>query len=238
MSEAPRPGADGTEAAAVSTRDLVKHYDGGLVRAVDGVSLDVGRGEVVALMGPSGCGKTTLLNLIGSLERPDRGEVLIGGRPLDEHRPLHRFRARALGFVFQFHHLLPALTLLENVEAATYPLGLSRRVARERSIELLHELGLADRMHARPGQLSGGERQRGAVARALVNDPDLILADEPTGNLDSAGGRQMVALLLARCRARSATVLIATHNLEVAEVADRMLFMRDGRLERTARSGR
>jgi ABC-type lipoprotein export system ATPase subunit len=219
------PGPDG---AVVSARDLVKHYDGGLVRALDGVSLDLWQGEVVALMGPSGCGKTTLLSLIGALERPTRGEVWIRGRPLEDHRPLDRFRARSLGFVFQLHHLLPALTLIENVEAATYPLGIPRRLGRDRAIALLRELGLADRMHARPPQLSGGERQRGAVARALVNDPELILADEPTGNVDSVTGRQILALLIARCRARSATVLVATHNPEVAEAADRVVHMRDG----------
>jgi ABC-type lipoprotein export system ATPase subunit len=221
---------------AVATRELVKHYDGGLVRALDGVSLDVKKGEVVALVGPSGCGKTTLLSLIGSLEHPTSGEIRIDGRPLSEHRPLDRFRAKTVGFVFQFHHLLPAMTLVENVEAATYALGTSRSAGRARAIELLRELGMADRMHARPGRLSGGERQRGAVARALVNDPEVILADEPTGNVDSATGRQIVALLVGRCRARSATLLVATHNPEVAGAADRIVYLRDGVVERVSPS--
>jgi ABC-type lipoprotein export system ATPase subunit len=216
----------------ITTRNVVKHYDGGLVRAVDGISLDVRRGEVVAIVGPSGCGKTTLLSLIGSLEAPTSGDILIDGRLLAEHRPLARFRARTVGFVFQLHNLLPAMTLLENVEAATYPLGIRREVGRARAVALLGELGLGHRMHARPGRLSGGERQRGAVARALVNAPDLILADEPTGNVDSETGRQILALLMARGRARGATLLVATHNSEVAAAADRIIHMRDGVVER------
>ena len=177
----------GADDVVVATANLVKHYDHGLIRAVDGVTLEARRGEIVAIVGPSGCGKTTLLSLIGALESPTSGEVWIEGRPLAEHRPLHRLRARTVGFVFQLHNLLPAMTLLENVEAATYPLGIPRAAGRARALARLTDLGLAHRVHARPAQLSGGERQRGAIARALVNDPALVLADEPTGNVDSAG---------------------------------------------------
>jgi putative ABC transport system ATP-binding protein len=215
----------------VATRNLVKYYDGGLVRAVDGVSIEARRGQVVAIVGPSGSGKTTLLSLIGALERPTSGEVSINGRALADHQPLHRFRARTLGFVFQLHNLLPAMTLLENVEVATYPLGLSRATSRERALALLRDLGLSHRAYARPAELSGGERQRAAVARALINDPELILADEPTGNVDSSAGRQILHLLVERQRARAATVLVATHNPEVAEAADRIIRMRDGVVE-------
>ena len=218
----------------VEARHASKLYPmpAGDVRALTEVSLTVPSGDFLALMGPSGCGKTTLLSLIGALERPTRGEIRINGRPLSEHRPLDRFRATTVGFVFQFHHLLPAMTLIENVEAATYPLGLPRGLGRSRAIALLRELGMANRMHARPGRLSGGERQRGAVARALVNDPDVILADEPTGNVDSQTGRQILALLVDRCRARAATLLVATHSAEVAEAADRIVYMRDGLVQR------
>jgi ABC-type lipoprotein export system ATPase subunit len=223
----------GADDVVVATANLVKHYDHGLIRAVDGVTLEARRGEIVAIVGPSGCGKTTLLSLIGALESPTSGEVWIQGRPLAEHRPLHRLRARTVGFVFQLHNLLPAMTLLENVEVATYPLGIPRAAGRARALARLTDLGLAHRVHARPAQLSGGERQRGAIARALVNDPALVLADEPTGNVDSRAGRQILELLVAGCRARAATVLVATHNLDVAAAADRVVHMRDGVVEGT-----
>jgi ABC-type lipoprotein export system ATPase subunit len=226
------------EGIMVAVRDLVKHYDGGLVRALDGISLEVKKGEVVALVGPSGCGKTTLLGLIGALDHPSSGEIEVDGRSLGRGERLDRFRSRTVGFVFQLHNLLPGMTLVENVEAATYPLGVSRAAGRARATALLRELGLESRMHARPGRLSGGERQRGAVARALVNDPPLILADEPTGNVDSGSGRQILALLVGRCRARGATLLVATHNAEVAEAADRVVHMRDGVVERVVAAPR
>jgi ABC-type lipoprotein export system ATPase subunit len=224
---------NGAEDVVVATKNLMKHYDHGLIRALDGVTLQARRGEIVAVVGPSGCGKTTLLSLIGALESPTSGEVWIQGRPLAEHRPLHRLRARTLGFVFQLHNLIPAMTLLENVEAATYPLRIPRAVGRARALALLGDLGLSHRAHARPAQLSGGERQRAAIARALVNDPALVLADEPTGNVDSRAGRQILDLLVEGCRARAATVLMATHNLEVADAADRVVHMRDGLVEKT-----
>ncbi|HYB40941.1 MAG TPA: ABC transporter ATP-binding protein [Candidatus Methylomirabilis sp.] len=223
------PGAD-----MVAVDDLVKHYEAGFIRALNGVSFQVAAGEAIALMGPSGCGKTTLLNLIAALDRPTSGEIRIDGKPLDGHRPFDRFRSTYIGFVFQLHHLIPVLTLIENVEVAAYPTGLDRRRRREKAAALLVGLGLADRMQALPSRLSGGERQRGAVARALINDPRIILADEPTGNVDSETGARILELLTARSADQGTTVIIATHSQEVARAANRTVYLRDGLVEKIA----
>jgi len=215
----------------LTVENLSKTYENGTVNALSGVSFSVAKGEVVAFMGPSGCGKSTLLGILGSLERPSRGRVLLEGRNIFDIRPLHAFRARSVGFVFQFHHLVPAMTLLENVEAPLLPLGNPRKARSERATNLLCETGLGHRLRFLPAHVSGGERQRAAVARALANDPPLVLADEPTGNLDSAAGSCVMDLLLRCARSRGATVLIATHNPAVAGRADRVLRLKDGVLE-------
>jgi ABC-type lipoprotein export system ATPase subunit len=212
----------------ITVRDLVKHYDGGLVKALNGISFEVARGEVVSIMGPSGCGKSTLLNLVGTLDMPTSGEILINDRSLSTYRPLDRFRAKTVGFVFQFHHLIPGLSLLENTELPMYPLGVSRKAMREKATEMLLRVGLAERLHFLPTKVSGGERQRAAIARALVNDPAIILADEPTGSVDTETGTAILDYLVDLCHSRGVTMLIATHNREIGEGADRVLRLRDG----------
>ena len=206
---------------------LGKDYEGG-VHAVRDVSLAATDGESIALIGPSGSGKSTLLNLLGGLEAPSSGVVLVDAKPLSLFRPLERFRAERIGFVFQFHHLLPQLSLRENVELPMIPLGINFRKRRNRALEIMARLGLENRAEFHPARVSGGERQRCAVARALVNSPDLLLADEPTGNLDSAAGRQVMDILLEWIREASATLIVATHDFDMAQCADRRIRLRDG----------
>lgn len=207
---------------------LTKTYPAETVPALRDVSLAVAAGEVVALMGPSGCGKSTLLNILGSLDRPSGGSFRVAGKTLAEWGALHLFRARTVGFVFQFHHLVSTMTLAENVSAPLVALGIGRRRRLEQACELLREVGLEHRAGFFPNKVSGGERQRAAIARALIAGPQLLLADEPTGNLDSASGEAAVRLMIAQCRQRGATAVIATHNQDVAARADRIIMMRDG----------
>ena len=202
------------------------------IRALDGVDLTVEPGEVVALEGPSGSGKTTLLQLLGALDRASEGHVRFEGRELGTlgDRELSELRLRAFGFVFQQFNLIPTLTAVENVEAKLAPVGVSRSELRERAAALLEEVGLAERAQHLPPQLSGGEQQRVAIARALVADPRVVLADEPTGNLDSATGAEVVDLLTGHAAERGTTVIVATHDVELAARAPRRLAMRDGRI--------
>lgn len=218
----------------MTTENLTKIYtDGAPVRALDAVTIEVAAGEFVAITGPSGSGKSTLLNLIGTLDRPTSGRVVVDGVDVSTLRgnALADFRRERIGFVFQMFHLVPTLTALENVMLPLVPYrrGLKFRL-QERARELLETVGLGDRLHHLPGQLSGGEQQRVAIARALINTPKVILADEPTGNLDSRAGAEIVALLRQLNRERGVTVLVATHNDAVAQAADRILRLRDGRL--------
>lgn len=215
----------------VETHDLVKIYgDGAEVRALDGVNLAVRRGEMVAVMGPSGSGKSTLLNMLGALDRPTSGRVLVNGQDLATIKDVDRFRARTVGFVFQLHNLLPTLTARENVEIPMQGQPISRRERRRRAEELLHLVGLGDRMHHQPAQLSGGERQRVAIARALANRPSILLADEPTGNLDTQSGMEVIELLQKINRQQGMTILLVTHDPRVARMAQRILTMQDGRI--------
>jgi putative ABC transport system ATP-binding protein len=215
----------------VRTRGLEKKYGrgAGLVRALDAVELEVASGETVAVMGPSGCGKSTLLHLLGGLERPSAGEVWLAGRRIDQlsEKALARLRRRAIGFVFQAFHLMEELTAVENVELPALMAGRSPRAARRRAEELLERVGLADRARHLPSALSGGQRQRVAIARALSNEPEVVLADEPTGNLDSAATRDVLRLLDS-LRATGQTLLIVTHDARIAATADRLVSMRDG----------
>ena len=212
-------------------RGLVRRYpsDGAAVRAVDGVDLDVEEGETVSVMGPSGCGKSTLLHLLGGLDHPDKGELYLAGQRVDKLSETQWavLRRRSIGFVFQAFHLVDELSAVENVELPALLLGAPRRDARKRATELLERLGVNERADHLPDQLSGGERQRVAVARALVNDPLVVLADEPTGNLDSRATGEILALF-ARLREDRQTLLVVTHDARVAATADRLLSMRDG----------
>jgi putative ABC transport system ATP-binding protein len=212
-------------------RGLRKEYGKGegLVRAVDGVDLDIGAGETVAVMGPSGCGKSTLLHLLGGLDRPSGGEVSLNGRRIDDigEKALARMRRTDVGFVFQAFHLMEELTAIENVELSSLLAGRSPRAARRRAEELLEQVGLTDRARFLPSALSGGQRQRVAIARALSNEPLVVLADEPTGNLDSAATLDVLRLFES-LHESGQTLVIVTHDARIAATADRMISMRDG----------
>jgi putative ABC transport system ATP-binding protein len=220
--------------AGLELRDVVKHYrcSGELVRAVDGVSLRVAPGELVALYGPSGAGKSTLLLLAAGIEPPDAGEVRFDGRRLGSlsaaERALHQ--RRHVGLVTQDAHLLPGVPAVENAALKLLADRVALREARRRAGTWLERVGLGARLDHDPARLSGGERQRVAIARALVNEPSLILADEPTGSLDSRRGRELLELLAGICRERGAGALLVTHDPQAAAVADRVLVLRDGRL--------
>jgi putative ABC transport system ATP-binding protein len=219
------------QAWVLRARGLDKHYGQAdtLVRAVDGVDLDIAPGETVAIMGPSGCGKSTLLHLLGGLDRPSGGEVWIGDRRIDHlgEKDLARMRRRTVGFVFQAFHLMDELTAVENVELSALLAGTPPKSARRRATELLDRVGLADRAGFLPTALSGGQRQRVAVARALSNEPLLVLADEPTGNLDSSATVEVLRLFDALHEAGQ-TLVIVTHDERIAATADRLILMRDG----------
>jgi ABC-type lipoprotein export system ATPase subunit len=201
----------------------------GLVRAVDEVDLDVASGETVAVMGPSGCGKSTLLHLLGGLDRSSGGELWLDGQRIDQlgERALARLRRDKIGFIFQAFHLMDELTAAENVELPALLAGRSARSARRRAAELLDRVGLADRAGHLPSQLSGGQRQRVAIARALVSDPQLVLADEPTGNLDSQATVEVLRMF-EDLHSSGQTLLVVTHDSRIAATADRLISMRDG----------
>jgi putative ABC transport system ATP-binding protein len=215
----------------LEARNLAKTYDtgGAKVLALRGVDLAIERGEFVAIMGPSGCGKSTLLNLLAGLDRPTAGEVRLDGERIDQlnETELARLRRRKIGFVFQFFNLMPTLSVVENVELPLLLVGRRRKDARRSANELLSELGIADKHAAAPVQLSGGQQQRVALARALANTPDIVLGDEPTGNLDSASTREVLGLLHG-ARDRGQTLLLVTHDARVAAAADRVVTLRDG----------
>ena len=228
-------------AAVVRILDVVKHYylEGGTVRALRGVSLQVDEGDFVALMGPSGSGKSTLLNVLGCLDRPTSGEYYLGDEEVAqmEDDQLSEIRSLYLGFIFQSYNLLPQYTVVENIEV---PLLYQHRPlndeTRERCVELAGLVGLGDRLEHRPTQLSGGQQQRVAIARALVNDPHLVLADEPTGNLDSRTSDEIMALL-AKLNEAGKTIIMVTHETDIASWARRVVRMRDGLIESDERNG-
>jgi len=220
-----------TGASVLRARGLRKQYGKGegLVRAVDDVDLEVASGETVAVMGPSGCGKSTLLHLLGGLDRPSAGELWLAGQRLDQlgERALARLRRDKVGFVFQAFHLMDELTAVENIELPALLAGRPARWSRRRAKTLMDQVGLADRAGFLPSALSGGQRQRVAIARALVSDPQLVLADEPTGNLDSQATIEVLRLFEA-LHAAGQTLVIVTHDSRIAATADRMISMRDG----------
>lgn len=215
--------------AAVVVDHVSKAFEDGRISALEDASLELDAGEFVSLTGPSGSGKSTLLNLIGALDRPDSGRIIVDGEALDG-RDAAEYRATTVGFVFQFHNLIPTLTAVENVQVPMLGRGLKRAARGERARELLHEVGLARRERAFPATLSGGERQRVALARALANEPRLLLADEPTGSLDSETGTQVLQLIERLREERGATVLLVTNDDQVAATAGRRLHLLDGRV--------
>ncbi|MEW6406948.1 MAG: ABC transporter ATP-binding protein, partial [Chloroflexota bacterium] len=216
----------------IEIQDLRRVYgDGEEIRALDGVSMKIKHGELVAVMGPSGSGKSTLLNMIGALDKPTSGQVFINGQDLAKIRNKDKFRARMVGFVFQLHNLIPTLTARENVEVPMMG-QMNVLVRRKRSKELLELVGMGDRMRHLPNQLSGGQRQRVAVARALANNPALVLADEPTGNLDTEAGRSLMRLLHELNKSQGTTFIVVTHDLAVARQTNRVVVLEDGKIVR------
>ncbi|MGD6852248.1 MAG: ABC transporter ATP-binding protein [Candidatus Bathyarchaeia archaeon] len=218
----------------IETVNLQKDYGSGQlsVHALHNVNLKVNSGEFMAVLGSSGSGKTTLLNLLSTLDKPTSGKVLIDGKDLADlnEKGIVDLRRRKIGFIFQFYNLMPVLTAFENIELPMIISGVPKKQAQSRAKELLAAVGLADRTNHRPDELSGGQQQRVAVARALANKPALILADEPTGDLDSATGEQVMALLLKLSKEQDTTVLAATHDLSILKIADRALRMKDGQV--------
>ena len=219
-----------TDAPLMEVRDIYKSF--GRLEILRGISLQLHRGEILAIVGASGAGKTTLLQVIGTLDAPDRGEVIIGGERLSALSGDRRaaFRNRHLGFVFQSHRLMPEFTAVENVAIPAMISGKSRREAMAEAGELLRRLSLGDRLDHRPAELSGGEKQRVAVARAIINHPEIVLADEPTGALDSVRKRELLELFLRLREEEGLSLIVVTHDRETAEIADRSLLLSDGRI--------
>ena len=212
-------------------KNIYKRY--GSLEVLKGVNLEINKGEVVAIVGPSGCGKSTLLHILGSLDKADMGEIVINNTGLSmlSGNKLAAFRNKHIGFVFQFHHLLPEFTALENVCIPGWLAGRGKNEVKDKAEQLLKILGLVDRNENKPNQLSGGEQQRVAVARALINNPAIVFADEPTGNLDSANAQELHQLFFDLRKQFDQTFLIVTHNEELSQLSDRVLHMKDGRIE-------
>jgi len=214
----------------LEARNLTKHYDEGRIEALRGVDLAVNASEFVAVTGPSGSGKSTLLHLLGGLDQPTSGEILFRGRSFSNSFDFDAYRSRELGFVFQAFHLLPTLRAVENVQIPMFETGLNARQRREKAAALLEELGLAHRLNQHPNELSAGERQRVAIARSLANDPEVLLADEPTGNLDTGNSVKIMGILADIQAKRNMTLIVVTHEQEVARGAHREVHIRDGRI--------
>jgi putative ABC transport system ATP-binding protein len=214
----------------LETRNATKHYDEGRIQALRGVDLAVNSGEFVAITGPSGSGKSTLLHLLGGLDQPTSGEVLFRGHSLANSFDLDSYRSRRVGFIFQAFHLLPTLRAVENVQVPMFETKLSLHEREEKAAALLCEVGLEHRLRQYPNQLSAGERQRAAIARSLANDPEILLADEPTGNLDSENSALVMALLTGIQAKRNMTLVVVTHEATIAQLAQRTVQIRDGRI--------
>ena len=214
----------------LSAKDIYKRY--GPVEVLKGVDIAIQSGEIVSIVGPSGSGKSTLLHILGTLDKPDKGEVTLGNENISRLQgdKLAGFRNRHIGFVFQFHHLLPEFSALENVCIPGWLAAKSKNEVKQRAEELLKILGLFQRLDNKPNQLSGGEQQRVAVARALINKPDIVFADEPTGNLDTANAKELHQLFFDLRKEFNQTFLIVTHNEELAQLSDRTLTMKDGKM--------
>ena len=212
----------------IHTTGITKSF--GSLQVLKGIDLTINKGEFVSIIGASGAGKTTLLQIIGSLDKADQGELLVDGVKLNQlsEKKLAEFRNKHIGFVFQFHQLLPEFTALENVCIPGFIAGRKKQEVEQQANDLLHKMGLSERIHHKPSELSGGEKQRVAICRALINRPSLILADEPSGSLDSANKKELHSLLRQLCNEYGLTVLVVTHDNELAEVSDRIIEMRDG----------
>ncbi|MDO8589551.1 MAG: ABC transporter ATP-binding protein [Armatimonadota bacterium] len=220
----------------VRTKDVAKEFTmgGTTLRALDGVNLDIFRGEYVSIMGPSGSGKSTLFNMIGGLDKPTGGSVFINDVDMAQldAQELAYLRCRTIGYIFQTFNLIPVMTALENVTLPTIFAGMPTDDGTERGIELLKMVGLGDRLNHKPSELSGGQQQRVAIARSLANNPAIILADEPTGNLDLKTGKEIILLLKELNKDHGVTIISATHDLKMIDVSDRIVWIRDGKIER------
>lgn len=212
----------------LSAKNIKKQY--GRLSVLKGVDVTVDKGEIVSIVGSSGAGKSTLLHILGTLDKPDSGEIVVNGQPVQQlnGNRLSAFRNKHIGFVFQFHHLLPEFTALENVCIPGWIAGYKKKEVILKATDLLKTLGLEERLQNKPQQLSGGEQQRVAVARALINSPSIVMADEPTGNLDSANARELHQLFINLRNKFNQTFLIVTHNEELSKMSDRILIMKDG----------
>lgn len=219
-----------TENPIINIKNLKKSYDNNQIKALNGVNLEIKEGEFVAIMGPSGSGKSTLLNMIGALDRADSGSIEVAGIDLFKAKNLNEFRSKEMGFVFQMQNLIPNLTVMENVEIPMYETSLSSKEMHERALKLLKAVGLEERINQIPTKLSGGERQRVAIARALVNHPSIILADEPTGALDSKNGQMILNLLKDLHQRENVTLIVVTHEYNVSKMAERTIEVLDGRI--------
>ena len=215
---------------AVDIRDLYKSYEGGKIKALNGISLKIEDGEFVSIIGPSGSGKSTLLNMLGALDVPDSGSITVAGQDLTRNRKLNIFRGEKIGFIFQLHNLIPNISVRENIEIPMYTQKMSSKEMKNRALELLDGVGLRDKADILPSKLSGGERQRVAIARALANRPSIILADEPTGSLDSKTSSKILKQLIKLHQDENVTLIIVTHDMDVAKLADRVVEVLDGEI--------
>ena len=213
----------------IEIKNLKKSYDNGNIKALNGMDLEVKKGEFISIMGPSGSGKSTLLNMIGALDRADDGSITVAGIDLKKTKKLNKFRSKEIGFVFQMHNLIPNLTVLENVQIPMFETSASSSEMKERALELLKAVNLENKIDQKPTKLSGGERQRVAIARALVNHPSIILADEPTGSLDSKTGEVILDLLKELHSKENVTLVMVTHEPYVGNMAERIVTVLDGK---------
>lgn len=215
----------------VEIKNLIKRYDNGRIKALNGIDLEIREGEFVSIIGPSGSGKSTLLNMIGALDTADEGSIQVAGNDLTMKKDLSDFRSQKIGFIFQLHNLIPNLSVLENVTIPMYGNGYKSKQMAERALKLLEYVKLQDKSTRKPTELSGGERQRVAIARALANSPSIILADEPTGSLDSKNGQMILQRLKELHEHENVTLIMVTHDLKVASMADRTIEVLDGEIQ-------
>ncbi|MBI5679604.1 MAG: ABC transporter ATP-binding protein [Methanobacterium sp.] len=214
----------------IQIKGLKKSFDNGKITALNGIDLNIKKGEFVSIIGPSGSGKSTILNMLGALDRGDEGFINVSGHDLNKTKDLSSFRSKEIGFIFQLHNLIPNLTVVENVEIPMYEGDLSNKEIRKKALKLLEYVELTDKVNRRPTELSGGERQRVAIARALANDPSIILADEPTGSLDSKTGQIILQRLREIHEKENVTLIVVTHDLSVANQAERIIRVLDGKI--------
>ena len=215
----------------VEIKNLIKRYDNGRIKALNGIDLEIREGEFVSIIGPSGSGKSTLLNMIGALDTADEGSIQVAGNDLTLNKDLSDFRSQKIGFIFQLHNLIPNLSVLENVTIPMYGNGYKSKQMTDRALKLLEYVKLQDKSARKPTELSGGERQRVAIARALANSPSIILADEPTGSLDSKNGQMILQRLKELHEQENVTLIMVTHDLKVASLADRTIEVLDGEIQ-------